>query len=146
METRDLLKKFPLPAGFGFRSVILPSLVIVAVILAGVGSGAYLSRKSGQGGKEETAAPGAKVEQKEVGLENPVFKDTAQGILELGGVDGEGTHHLVRDGGPAQYVYLTSSVVDLDQFVGRNIQVWGETFTGQRAGWLMDVGRVKILD
>jgi len=34
----------------------------------------------------------------------------------------------------------------LDQFVGRKIQIWGETYKAQKAGWLMDVGRVKILE
>jgi hypothetical protein len=27
-----------------------------------------------------------------------------------------------------------------------NVKVWGETFKGQKAGWLMDVGRVKVME
>lgn len=73
-----------------------------------------------------------------------IFKDSAEGKLEKGGIDGEGTHHLVREGGPSQTAYLTSSVIDLDQFVGKEVKVWGETFQAEKAGWLMDVGRVEL--
>lgn len=143
-----IVKKFPLPRGFqGIKGIIVPSLVIVAVMLAGVVTGAFLSNRVKVGQKSEIAAPGAEVKSGEVGIEDPqTFRDSTEGVLEAGGIDGEGTHHLVRDGGPSQYAYLTSSVVDLDQFVGKRVQVWGQTFSGQKAGWLMDVGRVKILD
>lgn len=73
------------------------------------------------------------------------FKDTVSGTLQSGGIDGEGQYHLVRPGGDSQNVYLTSSIVDLSQFVGKNIKVWGQTQTAKHAGWLMDVGRVEIL-
>jgi hypothetical protein len=42
-------------------------------------------------------------------------------------------------------VYLTSSLVDLSQFVKRKIKVWGETQKAKVAGWLMDVGKVEVL-
>ncbi len=74
------------------------------------------------------------------------FKDHAIGVLRRGGIDGEGSHHLVRPGGPSKNVYLTSSVVDLDLFEGDKVEVWGETFGAKKAGWLMDVGRVKVLE
>lgn len=74
------------------------------------------------------------------------FPDIAEGFLESGGINGEGSHKLLREGGPSQTVYLTSSVTDLEKLVGMQVKVWGETFKGQKAGWLMDVGRVEILD
>lgn len=74
------------------------------------------------------------------------FPDTAEGVLIVGGVDGEGSHHLLRPGGKSQNVYLTSSVLDLDQLVDHKIKVWGETFAAQKAGWLMDVGRAEVLE
>ena len=40
-------------------------------------------------------------------------------------------------------LYLTSSTVDLSVYIGK-VKVWGQTFTGQKAGWLMDVGLVEI--
>lgn len=72
------------------------------------------------------------------------FKDSVKGVLDKGGFEGEGSHKLLRPGGPSQTVYLTSSVIDLDEFVGHEVTVWGETFNGLKAGWLMDVGRVKV--
>jgi hypothetical protein len=26
------------------------------------------------------------------------------------------------------------------------VKVWGETYKGQKAGWLMDVGKVEVID
>lgn len=75
-----------------------------------------------------------------------VFKDTTEGYLEAGGLDGEGSHKLLRPGGPSQTVYLTSSVTDLDKFVGMEVKIAGETFKGQKAGWLMDVGQVEVVN
>lgn len=74
------------------------------------------------------------------------FKDSAQGYLQAGGLKGEGSHALLRPGGASQTVYLTSSVTDLDKFVGMDVRVWGETFSSQTAGWLMDVGRVEVIE
>ena len=73
-----------------------------------------------------------------------IFKDIAIGTLKGGGINGEGQFHLVRAGGDSQNVYLTSSSVDMSQFVGKKIKVWGQTQTAQYAGWLMDVGRVEV--
>jgi hypothetical protein len=78
--------------------------------------------------------------------DNKNFKDEAQGVLTKGGTStGEGSHRLMRPGGKSQDVYLTSSIVNLDQFEGAEIKVWGETFSAQKAGWLMDVGRVQVI-
>ena len=77
-----------------------------------------------------------------------LFRSTAQGKIEINdnGDIVEGSHKLLRPGGPSQTAYLTSSVLDLNQFKGKCVQVWGETFASQKAGWLMDVGRIKILE
>lgn len=82
---------------------------------------------------------------KSVGVtDKKTFKDQAEGLLKDGGVEGEGNFHLERPGGESQNVYLTSSTVDLSQYVGKKVRVWGATFKGQKAGWLMDVGLVEI--
>ena len=75
-----------------------------------------------------------------------IFKDTAEGTLREGGINGEGQYHLERPGGETQFVYLTSSLVDLSLLIDRKIKVWGETFASEKAGWLMDVGQVEVLD
>ncbi|MBU3935653.1 hypothetical protein KJ909_03180 [Patescibacteria group bacterium] len=74
------------------------------------------------------------------------FADSATGTIEVGGVNGEGTHTLVRPGGEDQKAALTSSVVDLDLFVGRQVEIKGETNSSRKAGWFLDVGSIKIIE
>jgi len=80
------------------------------------------------------------------GLKDSVFIDSATGVVEKNTEGGDGTHRLLREGGESQTAFLTSSVVDLDLFVGRKIEVWGQTFSSEEVGWLMDVGQVKVLE
>ncbi|GIW64230.1 MAG: hypothetical protein KatS3mg092_0163 [Patescibacteria group bacterium] len=88
----------------------------------------------------------AQKSEKAVGVvDKKTFKDKAEGILREGGIDGEGNFHLERPGGESQNVYLTSTTVDLSLYVGKKVRVWGKTFSGEKAGWLMDVGLVEIL-
>ena len=132
----------------------MTSVILVIALAAGVftGFGAYkLQAKSGGLGSS-TKAPTSQVAGDNVkagdvfGVQDEkTFKDSADGYLEIGGIDGEGSHRLLRAGGASQTVYLTSSVTDLDKFDGMQVKVWGETFKGQKAGWLMDVGRVQIV-
>jgi len=148
LETKDTTvmpaKKNPL------RSLII-SLVMV---IAGTASGYFLSQTFA---KDQSVTPDAQSAQEalEQGVkvgdvvghpDKETFSDEAEGVLVKGGIAGEGSHHLMREGGPSQSVYLTSSVLDLDQLVNHRIKVWGETFAAQSAGWLMDVGRVEILE
>jgi len=74
------------------------------------------------------------------------FKDSATGTIEKGNINGEGTHILNREGGATQRAALTSSVVDLDLFAGKKVEVKGETNKSNKAAWLMDVGSIKILE
>ncbi|MFZ5365913.1 MAG: hypothetical protein ACOZBZ_01330 [Patescibacteria group bacterium] len=137
-ETEEIKKK-------SIRQVLAPALLVVGIMAAGVLTGFFLAKPGVIPGSALTAPTLKK--GKEVGSPDiKTFKDTATGIIEKNGIDGEGTHKLIREGGPSQTAYLTSSIIDLDQFVGKKVQVWGETFKGQKAGWLMDVGRVKILE
>ena len=140
---KAVVKKFPKE---GIKGMLLPLIFGLLIILAGVGSGWLLSGGGKNKGVSEVV-PGAEQSQSEAGLsDEATFRDNAEGILEEGGVNGEGTHHLVRDGGPTQYVYLTSTVIDLQSFSGKKVQVWGETISAQKAGWLMDVGRIKVVE
>lgn len=127
------------------KEILLPAIIILLIIVAGGLTGQFLANRG------ESLSGGAEVVQgsKEVGIKDEkTFRDTASGKLEANGASdaSEGSHKLIRPGGPSQTAYLTSSVIDLDQFVGKCLQVWGETFAAQKAGWLMDVGRAKILD
>jgi len=137
----SVVKKFP---KFNFKGSGILIGGVVLVILAGIGSGWLLSGGRIAGTSTQNV-PGAATGTKEAGLaDEKTFRDSAEGTLEEGGIAGEGTHHLVRDGGPSQNVYLTSTVIDLQSFVGKKVQVWGETISARKAGWLMDVGKIKV--
>jgi len=126
----------------------MKTIVIIAVVVAlGTLTGYLLSNVKATGGLPSANKNAMINTEKVVGTADTTnFKDKAEGKLEKGGIDGEGSHKLVRDPKrPDQTVYLTSSVVDLDQFVGKKVRVWGQTYTAQKAGWLMDVGKVEIL-
>ena len=128
-----------------------PVILFVVLALLGVATGFVVSRVSGVG-TVQVAGPGGKITTTSVSkgqvfgsADAKTFKDSAEGILKIGGVNGEGAYHLVRPGGDSQNVYLTSSVIDLSGFVGKKVKVWGQTNTAQTAGWLMDVGRLQVL-
>lgn len=124
-------------------------IFFLLAIIIGVGFGYFLSQKSATGtSSSSTTATDASGIQKGVmygSNDTSTFKDSAQGTLQAGGIDGEGQFHLVRPGGDSQNVYVTSSLVDLSKFVGHKVQVWGQTQTAKHAGWLMDVGRMEEL-
>lgn len=127
--------------GFKMSSVI--GIIIVTILLgAATGFGVHkIKSSSNSTGTSKTDTTGAK----QVGVaDKKTFKDNAEGLLKEGGIEGEGSFHLERPGGESQNVYLTSTTVDLSQFVGKKVKVWGQTFSGEKAGWLMDVGLVEV--
>ena len=127
------------------------SVILVIIILLGIGSGSLLSKLSPnliknnalQSPKDKSSVEKGKTYGSD---DTSTFKDSTEGKLKEGGVDGEGQFHLERPGGISQNVYLTSSLVDLSLFIDRKIKIWGETQKAQKAGWLMDVGRVEVLE
>ena len=134
---------------------IVTAVIFILVAMLGFYSGALLKTSaSGKLGggisgdlkniQADVPEAGVKVGDIYGSADEKAFNTTATGVLDKGGLNGEGTHKLVRPGGLSQTVYMTSSVIDLDTLVGHQITVWGETFKGQKAGWLMDVGRVKV--
>lgn len=135
------------------NTIILAVLALVAGVATGFG-GYKLQAKSGLGfSSSQDKAPlqqvaGDNVQAGDIfGVQDSkTFKDSAEGFLEEGGIDGEGSHKLLRPGGESQTVYLTSSVTDLDKLVGMQVKIHGETFKAQTAGWLMDVGRVEVVE
>ncbi len=139
----------------------LTQVIILSVVALIVGlGGSYFYQKNkvsdqttaaNNGSTEEivaTVAEDGNIKNGDVFGSNEVdsFKDSAQGYLKIGGSDGEGSHQLLRAGGKSQTVYLMSSVTDLDKFDGMEVKVWGETQAGHNVGWLMDVGRVEIIN
>ncbi len=132
---------------FDFKKSMPLILGSLAVVVVGVVTGWILSGKPSLK-SAGSSAPNVTINSNEAGiLDESTFKgDTAEGKLVEGGINGEGTHHLERDGGPSKNVYLTSSVIDLESFVGKNVTVWGETLSAKKAGWLMDVMKVKVTE
>lgn len=118
-------------------------LVFVAVaVILGIGLGYIPSLFS----KGTSSTASSNEEVKTAGIaDKKTFKDSAEGTLREGGIDGEGNFHLERPGGVSQNVYLTSTTVDLSLYIGKKVKVWGETFEAQTAGWLMDVGLVESI-
>lgn len=140
--------------GGSAKSAFTPKVIalLVVIVIVGVFSGYLIAGKNNGsvingGGKTGSNSTSSSVASGTVigSNDTATFKDTAQGTLKEGGIDGEGAFHLERSGGASQNVYLTSSIVDLSKFVGKNIKVWGQTQKAQHAGWLMDVGRVEVL-
>lgn len=126
-------------------------LATVLVVLAGLGTGWLLSGNALSSGDSTTVSDKQEGEMvntaSEAGIEDEsAFPDTAEGTLKEGGIDGEGTHYLERPGGTSQNVYLFSTVIDLRSFVDKKVQIWGKTVSGKEAGWLMDVGRIKVVE
>jgi len=119
-----------------FFTFVAVAVVIGAVIGFGL---TRLNKKTASNGvtTKDTAQSAGIVDKK-------TFKDSVEGILREGGIDGEGNFHIERPGGVSQNAYLTSSTVDLSNYVGKRVKVWGQTFSGQTAGWLMDVGLVEV--
>ena len=113
------------------------------VVVIGIGTAWMIYGKTK--GTSTVAGPGTKVTSTEAGALDPkVTYDTATGVLATGGLNGEGTFHLVREGGVSKSVYLTSSVVDLNNFVGKKVQIWGQTLASKKVGWLMDVAKIQV--
>lgn len=122
--------------------------LLVVMIFLGIGSGFLIAKGNiGSTSSSNELAKSDIIKGKIFGVsDKATFKDEAEGTLKEGGIEGEGQYHLERPGGETQYVYLTSSVVDLSLVKGRKIKVWGQTQKAQHAPWLMDVGRVEVIN
>ena len=127
-------KLFPLPA----------VLLICAVTIAVGGVGGFMMVKKSSTSINTEKGTAVQTNTSAGVVDKKTFKDSAEGILREGGIDGEGNFHLERTGGVSQNAYLTSSTVDLSNFIGKKVKVWGQTLQAQKAGWLMDVGLVEI--
>lgn len=134
---------------------IMPMLITLGILL-GLGTGFYVAQKqllladSSTTSTSETQVLTSSTTIKKGdtfgSADEKTFRDQTEGILQAGGIDGEGSHHIERGDNKSQWVYVTSSVVDLDLLVGHRVSVWGETNQGKKAGWLMDVGRLKVIE
>ena len=132
-----------------FFAKIVPLLLIIVLIGAGIFTGLMLTSvnksKASQGNvlSEENLAPEIKENFSQT------FKDEAEGVVEKNDdfeKYAQGPWKLIRTGGESQTAYLTSSVMDLDEFIGKKVKVYGETFGSDQVSWLMDVGKVEVIE
>lgn len=144
IHSMDLRNNAGLPL---FQKTIPPVIVgilFLFVVGIGIGSGLFMGQKN-QSAQFQSEKPQVVETSQAAGIiDKKTFKDNSSGILREGGMEGEGNFHIERPGGKSQNVYLTSSTVDLSKYVGKKVRVWGQTFQGNKAGWLMDVGLVEI--
>lgn len=141
---KTILRAVPSHAAF---SKLIPAFVVVLVLAAGIFSGLVASSR------KKSAQLATSIQEEELPEEvkqsfNQTFRDEAQGKIEKNDFKeyAQGTHKLLRAGGESQTAYLTSSVLDLDEYVGKNVKVFGETFSSTDVGWLMDVGKIEIVN
>lgn len=121
------------------RAVV--GVVVISVIL-GLGTGYIMANKSGA-----TRISLIDSKPKAASQDNRTFRDFAEGTIKLKPQPSdpnqysEGTHYLQKAG--VDPVALTSSVVDLSQYEGKKVKVFGETQKAVKEGWLMDVGKIE---
>lgn len=121
-------------------------LVLAAAVLAGVGTGYYLALSKAPNSTKSVASLNSATTQAQ---QNSVsLRDFADGVIakkpspKPNGEYGEGAYLLIRQSGTP--VALTSSVVDLSQYEGKKVRVFGETQRALKEGWLIDVGKVEV--
>jgi len=129
------------------KRISFPAFIIISIIILilGVSIGFGASKLKKTSGTTTQNSVMVNTDKSSGISDKKTFKDQAEGVLREGGIDGEGNFHLERPGGISQNVYLTSSAVDLSKYIGKKVRVHGETFNGQKSGWLMDVGLVEVL-
>lgn len=125
-------------------------ITVIASVVLGTSAGFLLAQSSTGGGVGISADKPSTADVKNPQQDTRTFRDFAEGKIEKkaapknGNDYTEGTHVLVRDG--AVSVALTSSVVDLSEYEGKRVKVLGETQKALKEGWLMDVGKVDVLE
>ncbi len=127
---------------------ILPLLIIIILVAAGIFSGLVLSSRN----KNQKIAASSAADEKNMTPQQKqsfqtVTRDSAEGVIEKNDKfeeTAQGQWKLIRTGGDSQTAYLTSSFMDLDQYVGKKVKVFGETLGSAKVGWLMDVAKVEV--
>lgn len=130
----------------GKLAKLLPFLLVIIVVALGIGTGLVLA--SANRAKSTEVKTITEEELPAEIKENfaQTFSDEAEGTVEKNDdLDkyAQGTHKLIRPGGETQTAYLTSTTLDLDEYVGKKVKVYGETFGSSQVGWLMDVGKIE---
>lgn len=135
----------PATAG-GIIAKLAPLLIVLIVAAAGILSGLVLASRIKSSSQPSSQNASEEKTQEVAQSFAQTFRDEAEGVIQKNDkLDkyAQGTHKLIRPGGESQTAYLTSSVLDLDGYIGKKVKVFGETFGSSQVGWLMDVGKVE---
>lgn len=148
--TPPLRSSSPKPTGDDAEIPMSKTLMMfVGFIVVGVLTGFLVSMvtQASSGNNAKISTSNKEDVVKSAGIaDKKTFKDSAEGTIRDGGHEsGEGSFHMERPGGEDQTVYLTSSTIDMSEYVGKKVRVYGETFSSQHVGWLMDVGYIEEL-
>ncbi len=123
---------------------LLLVISVTSIVLLGSGLGLLISRKNLP--KVEGIATQQLIKtNKQAGVKD-CKGDQATGTLEKTSGKEQGTHKLIRDGGPSQTIYMVSSVIDLEEYVGKKMDICGDTQKLQGVSWFMDVTQIKIVE
>jgi len=145
MEQEPPVQRFHLSSNF--NKVF--GLVVAVGLVLGLGTGYVLASKN-NGGGIVSPVDLTNSQPKSAAQDNRTFRDFAEGKITKkpapknpNDYSAEGTHLLIREKGVP--VALTSSVVDLAEYEGKTVKVFGETQKAIKEGWLMDIGKVEVL-
>lgn len=141
-ETTNIAK--PFKSG-GMNRIVL--FALIGSLILGSATGYILATKK-SGGTASKLIEATTQQPKTASQDTKTFKDFAEGVIKIKPKSksasdySEGTHILERTDNSTP-VTLTSSAVDLSQYEGKKVKVYGETQKALQSGWLMDVGRVE---
>ena len=142
-KKNNLLKRFSVSSS---QNKIFIAVIVFALI-AGIGTGYSLASSGTTKSTNKLISTNETPQAPQ--QDTQTFKDFEVGKIQKkpepkkGQDYSEGTHYLIRDNGKVP-VALTSSVVDLSQYEGKNVKVYGETQKALKEGWLMDIGKVEV--
>ena len=118
---------------------VLLVLAGVGIATVGAGTGYLLSKDNRVSGVTTVNNQMVKSETEVGSKDTKTFRDMATGVLEKNGTNGTGTHKLIRMAVHQQTLYMVSSIVDLDQFVGKKVEVCESQKMAKVSGlWTLD--------
>ena len=146
VQKPPVMKQFPAAVKDNLPVILISLAVVFLGVLTGwfLAGGKYFGSGTASDGTKTTGLNGSVTEAG--AKDESKFKESAEGTLREGGIKGEGTHYLERPGGPSQNAYMVSTSLDLSPFVGKKVKVWGETISAVNAGWLLDVGKIRVIE
>ena len=143
---KTLLRSVPKKGNLG---KLTPIILVIIFVALGIFSGLVFASRTKNAQLPKTAVEEEKLTGEQKQSFTQTFRDESEGVVEKNDkLDkyAQGTHKLIRPGGESQTAYLTSSVLDLDDYAGKKVKVFGETFGSSQVGWLMDVGKVEVIE